>query len=350
MGYVIGDALTELKNLEPNTFNCVVTSPPYWGLRDYGTGRWTGGDPDCRHDSREGVCASCGARHVDFQLGLEQTLEEYLERMVEVFAEVHRVLRDDGTLWLNIGDSYIRSSTSGSRDSNRWPKQSCKLINPKRTNSPHGSLKIKDIAGVPWRLAFALQDYGWYLRQDIIWHKLNPMPESVRDRCCKSHEYIFLLTKNEQYHFDADAIKEPVTGTAHSRGSGVNPKARKSNTGVGWGYTEGKPKPRAKQNSSFSAAVSGLVDSRNKRSVWQVATHPYKGSHFATFPPELINPCILAGCPVGGKVLDPFLGSGTVGEVCERLGRDWFGIELNPDYESLIQERTAQIGLFNTER
>jgi site-specific DNA-methyltransferase (cytosine-N4-specific) len=225
-------------------------------------------------------------------------------------------------------------------------------------------LKPKDLVGQPWRLAFALQDAGYYLRQDIVWHKPNPMPESVRDRCTKAHEYLFLLTKNEKYFYDFAAMQEPVSGGAHARGSGVNPKAvvpagwdtsagghraltgRYAGTGVGFGRGYDKvAKPRAKQNASFSAAVKDLVDTRNRRSVWSIPTQSFDGAHFATFPEALVEPCILAGSRPGDIVFDPFMGSGTVASVAQRLGRRWLGAELNPDYIALQAERTRQPGL-----
>jgi site-specific DNA-methyltransferase (adenine-specific) len=313
--YFIGDALEILKTLEAESAHCCVTSPPYWGLRDYG---------------------------VDGQIGLESAPAPYIERLVEVFREVRRVLRDDGTLWLNIGDSYVRSGgeqSGGNRDLLHMEGKQQRM-----TSVPDG-MKPKNLVGIPWRVAFALQADGWYLRSDIIWHKPNPMPESVTDRPTKAHEYIFLLSKNQKYFYDADAIKEPVTGNAHSRGSGVNPKAGK-NEQSGDRRKEGfNERWKVKQNPSFSAAVKDLVSERNKRTVWTVPTDPFSGAHFACFPPKLIKPCILAGCPAGGTVIDPFFGSGTTGQVAEQLGRKWIGIELNPEYAKLIEKRTAQLGL-----
>lgn len=311
--YRIGDALTVLRELGAGRFHCCVTSPPYWGLRDYG---------------------------VEGQLGVEKTVEEYVERVVEIFREVRRVLRPDGTLWVNLGDCYNTSLPgnghpdhsgprfTGTRDGQNRSKAAAQMV-----RRDFGTLKRKDLVGVPWRVAFALQADGWWLRSDIIWSKPTLMPEAVTDRPTKSHDYIFLLARSEQYHYDAAAIREPVSGGAHARGSGVNPKARAAGSS------------KSRQNASFSAAVTDLVDRRNKRSVWTIQSSPYSGAHFATYPPDLIKPCILAGCPLGGEVLDPFFGSGTTGQVCEVLGRRWFGIELNPEYESLIRKRTAQQGL-----
>lgn len=312
---------------------CCVTSPPYWGLRDYG---------------------------VEGQLGLEPTLQEYIANMVEVFGLVKELIADDGVLWMNMGDSYARDVKKGQHKPGDSGKQA--YVYDRGGGRASGGvdfkygLKPKDLIGQPWRLAFALQDDGWYLRQDIIWHKPNPMPESVTDRCTKAHEYIFLLAKSERYYFDAEAISEPVSGTAHARGSGVNPKALGGDhpRNVDCRYeAPGQPEHtglrrkglKAKQNASFSAAVKDLVDTRNKRSVWTVATQSYSGAHFATFPPKLIEPCILAASRTGDVILDPFMGSGTTGQVAQNLGRQWIGCELNPEYEQLQNHRTAQSAL-----
>jgi DNA modification methylase len=324
----VGDAIEQLSLLSDESVQCCVTSPPYWGLRDYG---------------------------VTGQIGLEATPEAFLEKMVAVFEQVRRVLRKDGTCWINMGDSYASNaggySETGSRGATSCPRISAgtmSAIVQNRKRLPASGLKAKDLCGMPWRLAFALQAAGWYLRCDIIWHKPNPMSESVRDRPTKSHKYLFLLSRNERYYFDAEAIKEPVTGNAHTRGNGVNPKAYKMpdgwDTGPGAhgafhrnGREKGKTPGRnsrihmdrdnehaarakhPRQNASFSAAVRGLVEKRNKRSVWTVATAPYKEAHFATFPPKLIRPCILAGTKLGDLVLDPFGGSGTTAMVALQL-------------------------------
>lgn len=328
-----GDAYEVMSRMDRGSIQCCVTSPPYWGLRDYG---------------------------VDGQIGLEETPEEYVETVRMIFREVRRLLRDDGTLWLNMGDCYA-GGEGGTRDAQRWPKQS---RNDHRTthSRKHAGLKHKNIVGIPWRVAFALQGDGWYLRSDIIWHKPNPMPESMKDRPTKSHEYIFLLTKAARYYYDADAIKEPSSSDSHARYArgrsndhkwadgglgnqtiaksfehmrkpGVTPKAAASGSGI-------------KNNESFSAAVKDVVEDRNKRTVWTVPTYPYPGAHFATFPPNLIRPCILAGCPQGGTVLDPFAGSGTTGMVAEEAGRNSILIELNPEYCEMAKRRTAQMPLF----
>lgn len=324
-----GDCLETMRAMPDGLVQTCVTSPPYFGLRDYG------------HDG---------------QIGLESTPEEFVGKLVEVFREVRRVLSDAGTLWLNLGDSY---NTSGGVNNAGKNDALGKSPRPKQLGTVPG-LKSKDLIGIPWRVAFALQADGWYLRQDIIWHKPNPMPESVTDRCTKSHEYIFLLSKSPTYYCDMGAIKEQVTDSTISRlaqdvenqiGSdrvpgktngrmkavgGANSFARKT-------ATEGKPgAPSQHRPDRDPIDYEGM---RNKRSVWTVATTPYKGAHFATFPTELIEPCILAGAPAGGVVLDPFFGSGTTGQVAQNLGRQWIGCELNPAYEPLQRERLRQMGL-----
>ncbi|MBU9380668.1 DNA-methyltransferase [Burkholderia gladioli] len=295
----------------------IVTSPPYWGLRSY--------LPDGHPDKHR-------------EIGQEPTLREFIATLVEVFDLARQLLADDGTCWVNMGDGYVASKAD--------------------------RVKPKDISGQPWRLAFALQDAGWYLRQDIVWHKPNPMPESTRDRCMKAHEYLFLLSKSERYYYDFDAMQEPVSGTAHARGSGVNPKAREPagwdtgpgghrskvgrypGTGVGFGRGyDAVAKPRVKQNASFSGSVNELVTMRNRRSVWTIPTQSFAGAHFATFPEALVEPCVLAGSRPGDVVFDPFFGSGTVGQVAQRLGRRFLGCELNPDYEPLQRDRLRQPGL-----
>jgi DNA modification methylase len=279
-----------------------VTSPPYYGLRDYGR---------------------------DGQIGLEETPEEYITAMVEVFRCVRDVLADDGTVWLNIGDSYARQGGRESDQPRHWDGRE------KTPGSMHNTrmaqdigLKPKDLIGIPWMLAFALRADGWYLRQDIIWHKPNPMPESVQDRCTKAHEYIFLLSKSQKYYFDYEAIREEgviPAGTLAAKGSAE----RQGQKGV-----NARP-PEYKE-------YDGM---KNKRSVWTVTTKPYEGAHFAVFPSDLIEPCILAGAPVGGLVLDPFMGSGTTAQVAQNLGRQYLGCELNTDYKPLQDNRVAQQAL-----
>ena len=286
---IVGDCIESMKGLPDQSVNCCVTSPPYFGLRDYG---------------------------VDGQIGLEQTPEEYVTKMVEVFREVRRVLRDEGTLWLNIGDSYGKG---------------------------------KQLIGVPWRLAFALQADGWCLRQDIIWSKSNPMPESVRDRCTKSHEYIFLLSKSQKYFYDHDAIREPHTGEAAKAVElGFKEVGQRGvNSSVRRGLVGGQTTQFSKKGHSgyFGADGKCLLNplGKNKRSVWSVPTQSVKGAHFATFPAALIEPCVLAGCPVRGVVLDPFAGSGTTAEVSAQNGRDSVMIELNPEYAMMIHHRMSKL-------
>lgn len=294
---VVGDCREALRAL-PDCFrvNCCVTSPPYFGLRDYG--------------------------HAD-QIGLERTPEEYVATLVSVFREVRRVLSDDGTVFLNLGDSYFGGGRGGGGSADRKiGKGVSGLAYPHFTTA---SLKPKDLIGIPWRVAFALQADGWYLRSDIIWHKPNPMPESVTDRPTKSHEYVFLLAKSERYYYDAEAIKEPATDTGRINGRDGRDEA-----------PEARPpgsNPRTLARLDYSAT------GRNKRTVWTVPTSPFKGAHFATFPPALIEPCILAGCPEGGTVLDPFGGAGTTGLVADRLQRNALLIEINPEYAEMAKAR-----------
>ncbi len=294
-----GNVLDRIKDIEEKSVQCVVTSPPYWGLRDYGTAEWEQGDKECDHVEKKpfggsstlrdmslettkkevegksiqykSKCKKCGAIRKDSQLGLEETPEEFIENMVKVFRGVKKALKDDGTLWLNLGDSYSQT-------------------------------KNKQLLGIPWRVALALQQDGWYLRQDIIWHKPNPMPESVKDRCTKAHEYIFLLSKSSRYYYDSDAIRD---------------------------------KPH------YGEEVGA-----NKRSVWSINVKPYKEAHFATFPEKLPELCIKAGSKKGDIVLDPFFGSGTTGWVAQRLGRKWLGIELNPEFIKIAEKRFVQRELF----
>jgi DNA modification methylase len=309
-----GDCIEILKTLKPESVHCCVTSPPYWGLRDYG---------------------------VAGQFGLEKTPEEYVQKMVEVFREVRRVLRADSTLWLNLGDSYVSHGGTGHQGKHG---DRCNRTHTQRqllAAAGTSGLKPKDLVGVPWRVAFALQADGWYLRQDIIWHKPNPMPESVRDRCTKAHEYIFLLSKSEKYYFDHEAMKEPAicgakgsqfhTGKTGDHQLGRSQKIRPSKP-KGYFKAKGEPLP-------CQLPFRAVTDMRNRRSVWTVSTKPFAGAHFATFPPDLIEPCILAGCPAGGTVLDPFFGAGTTGLVAEKHGRNWIGVELNPEYVKIAKKR-----------
>ena len=349
MQLLLGDSLTILKTLPSQSVQTCVTSPPYWGLRDYGTARWEGGDPNCQHNPQrpdggarsnralplgrgglyKAICARCGAKRIDQQIGLESTPEAYVDRMVVVFREVHRVLKSDGTLWLNLGDSYAGGGRGGD------PKHLRVDNSAKSTVSSYRDIPPKNLVGIPWRVAFALQADGWYLRQDVIWHKPNPMPESVKDRCAKAHEYIFLLSKSRRYYIDAEAISEPIADSSIHRAHGRY-DGDKAKRGV---YAMGAASV-IEQHRKIREGKSR----RNKRSVWSVTTKPYEGAHFATFPPDLIRPCILAGAPTQHTVLDPFMGSGTTGYVARSLQRNFIGIELNPAYLKLAKERIGALG------
>ena len=297
-----GDCRETLKTLADQSINTCITSPPYWGLRDYGE---------------------------EEQLGMEDTPEEFVKNLVQVFREVKRVLRDDGTVWLNLGDSYGQQKGKGF---NANSKEGYVVSRRKELQERQGNIEVKtnlppkNLVGIPWRVAFALQADGWYLRQDIIWHKHNPMPESVKDRCTKAHEYIFLFSKNKKYYYDNEAIKEPAKdwgtrdrtkGKYHNKGTGLSP-----HTGLNKSYP-----------------------TKNKRSVWSVTNKPYKGTHFAVFPPDLIEPCILAGSKKGDLILDPFMGSGTTAMVSKQLDRHYIGCELHEEYKSLIDSRLPNTSL-----
>jgi DNA modification methylase len=343
-----GDCRDVLKTLPDESVHCVVTSPPYWGLRDYG---------------------------VAGQLGLEPTPSEYVAKMIAVFADVRRVLRDDGTVWLNLGDSYTGGGRGGGAEGSKQQTNVGSLPDSLKADTfrrgagradglvtdesprnrdgigPVAGLPSKNLVGIPWRVAFALQADGWYLRQDIIWSKPNPMPESVTDRCTKAHEYIFMLSKSERYYYDQDAIKEPalyhgITGMDDSgfknaaEFDGKHGEAAKSGK-----QRRDKQRGHGRRHAGFNDRWDAMEKAeqcggmRNKRSVWEVATRPYADAHFATFPPDLIEPCILAGCPEGGTVLDPFGGAGTTGLVADRHKRNAILIELNPEYAEMAKRR-----------
>ena len=407
----IGDALTVLKTLPSDSIHMCCTSPPYWGLRDYGTATWEGGDPGCDHNpqkpdgggradrslplGRGGVYkerCKCGATRIDSQIGLEATPEAYVEKLVAVFREVRRVLRDDGTLWLNMGDSY---NSPGPNNHNKSSIIGTTKLDGQPSTKKIDSLKPKDLVGMPWRVAFALQADGWWLRQDIIWAKPNPMPESVTDRCTKAHEYIFLLTKSARYFYDAEAVREKNTDGSIKR----------------WSKNPRRSPPKLDRGSidPYDYSPDMNLIGRNLRSVWTITTKPYKNAHFATFPPELPEICIKAGtsekgcCPECGKpwvrvvekgistgvngkqdnsastlrhdalkhsgrigetestttgwqptcahnlepvpcvVLDPFAGSGTVGQVARNLGRNFILIELNEKYIQMQENRCEDL-------
>lgn len=452
-----GNCLDVLKTLPDEIIDCCVTSPPYYGLRDYGTGTWVGGDPDCPHrrttkrsdktitghkqDELEGnvgdaiyktVCPLCGAVREDNQIGLEETPEEYVQKLVDVFHEVKRVMKDDGTLWLNIGDSYVAKPPSHRDTPNMQDKSYGNWeteLGYEKSSSRYKALltryKNKDLIGIPWMLAFALRKDGWYLRQDIIWHKPNPMPESVKDRCTKSHEYVFLLSKNPRYYFDNNSIQENAVtsevyeskekksskyenteqessvrqGIHRDRGNDIVvvrkrlpsheefvsfirehttvdiladnteiPRTkiehwfRKDEDGFSYPSVEDWEKIRDYVDDwsedfkdidermtdvtyETDAVLKNFNGKRNKRDVWSVTTKAVKEAHFATFPEELIEPCILAGCRKGGIVLDPFFGSGTTGRVATKHNRNYLGIELNPEYIEISKRRTDNIQL-----
>ncbi|RWU16260.1 DNA-methyltransferase [Xanthomonas phaseoli] len=312
----VGDCLNILPILDNASVQTCITSPPYYGLRDYGMAG---------------------------QIGLEETPAAYVARLVAVFAEVRRVLRDDGTLWLNLGDSYAAGGRGGGgsfmaeRADAAWSGRG----EATGWRSAPAGLKHKDLVGIPWRVAFALQEAGWYLRQDIIWAKPNPMPESVGDRCTKAHEYLFLLSKSPRYYFDQGAIREQATGSA-IKADGTRSR-RDSFARAGAVAHHVLPGQQAAQHRETRDGEAFDIDTRNKRSVWTVATKPFREAHFATFPEQLIEPCVLAGAPAGGVVLDPFMGAGTTAVVAERLGRRWLGVELNPEYADIAQERLRGI-------
>lgn len=321
-----GDCLEVLNKMPAGLVNTCVTSPPYWGLRDYG---------------------------VPGQFGVEESRDKYISNMVRVFRAVHRVLRDDGTLWLNLGDSYNaynhnRGAASGSN------KNHHEIMRPADPGLSEPKLKPKDLIGIPWHVAFALQSDGWYLRQDIIWSKPNPMPESVTDRCTKAHEYIFLLSKSQKYYYNGEAIKEPIvgdgrigTGVGFGIGYDKNPKPRVKRIPAGWDTGPGTHHEKVGRYSTTKLPVAQTEKDgkRNKRSVWTVNTQPMADAHFATFPENLIDPCIKAGCPKGGVVLDPFMGAGTTARVAIKNGCQYVGIELNPEYIKLAEKRNSQMDI-----
>lgn len=347
---ILGDCLESLKTFPDGIVNTCITSPPYYGLRDYGC---------------EG------------QIGLEETPQEYVDKLVDVFREVKRVLRDDGTLWLNLGDSYSGSGKGQTREGSKDPKRGkTNGMKLKQSTICCEGLKPKDLIGIPWRVAFALQEDGWHLRQDIIWHKPNPMPESVTDRCTKAHEYIFLLSKSQKYYYNADAIKEKAIygGTEERKDratdgqrscpdemkNGIRPHKNLQDKGqtphtmhlnrvkdplAGLGRISYGGKRNGIDGEGQESFVS-ISENRNKRSVWTVTTKPCSLAHFATFPEDLILPCVLAGCPQGGTILDPFSGAGTTALVAKKNGCHYLGCELNPKYIGISDKRLSQEYLF----
>jgi len=348
---------------------CTVSLPVRlidYGLRDYGTAKWEGGDPNCEHTvgsgdndnlktyvtrpERDGIkrqyCQKCGAVRIDQQIGLEQTPAEYVDDIVQVFREVWRVLRDDGTAWLNLGDSYagnMSRASNGGRAGYGTPREGI-------FNRGWDGIKDKDLIGIPWMVAFALRDDGWYLRQDIIWHKPNPMPESVKDRCTKAHEYIFLLSKSPRYYYDYEAVLEPANNdVGKPRAFAKKGNGDRNDTGNVYipKYYKNLQDDGQQPNTMHLKRLEGeeyVSPVRNRRSVWTIPTSPYRGAHYATFPPKLIEPMILAGCPAGGIVLDPFVGSGTTVMVANHLGRKGIGLDLNFKYlKDNAKERIATV-------
>ena len=392
-----GNSLDILKTLPAESVDCCVTSPPYYGLRDYGTGQWIGGDPNCPHRRLskcsdktitghaqaelkgnvgdaiyKTVCPLCGAVRVDEQIGLEETPYIYIYILTQLFREVRRVLKPQGTLWLNIGDSYAGGAGRWGGAENISDIQSGNQGSlteiPVAKKWKDDTIKQKDLIGIPWMLAFALRADGWYLRQDIIWAKTNCMPESVKDRCVKSHEYIFLLSKSPKYYFDYKAIQTPSSEVLKKRAEyGLKTSRPEDMDGhfdtekMGDRFVKDMANARdvwdeehyknlqykGQQNHSMhERRAEGFKDVEytmaNKRDVWRVSCSSYKEAHFATFPEELIRPCIKAGCPKGGVVLDPFFGSGTTGAVAIQEGCDYIGIELNPEYIELANRRLSE--------
>jgi DNA modification methylase len=323
--------LPGLKNIPDQSVHCCVTSPPYWGLRDYG---------------------------MDGQLGLEKTPEEFIEKLVEVFREVKRVLRDDGTIWVNIGDSYAHNGAAyhDGKSTLIGRKQGTEMGAAKRFVKKGGDLKPKDLVGIPWMLAFALRADGWYLRQDIIWSKPNPMPESVTDRCTKAHEYIFMLSKSHKYYYDSAAIKTPPKNPEDDlrriSKATINGKSTPDAEKNGIRKVD-KQRGHSRKHAGFNERWDNMTGAEqasmgaNKRSVWEIATKPFKEAHFATFPEDLIVPCIKAGAPEGGTILDPFMGAGTTAVVARKLNRNYLGFELNPDYINIAESRIdKELGFF----
>lgn len=323
----VGDCREVLRTLPDESIHCCVTSPPYFGLRDYG---------------------------VDGQIGLEPSVGTYVEEMVSVAREIHRVLRPDGTFWLNLGDSYSRSGKGGSPGTSKNIKQKTNVGSlSTRGRVQNTRLVAKQLFGVPWRVALALQDDGWLLRQDIVWHKPNPMPESVRDRCTRAHEFIFMFSKNAKYYYDSEAIMEPRSQGEQRptfRGGAYCNNSTHDNSNGGKSTVVGnvrvdKQRGHSRRHAGFNDRWDAMgrdeqcFGSRNKRDVWTVATSGFSGAHFATFPAALIKPCVLAGCPAGGVVLDPFFGAGTTGVVAKQNGRSAIGIELNPTYAEMARAR-----------
>ena len=377
LNIIVGDCREEMAKLPEQSVQCVVTSPPYWGQRDYGTANFIGGnDPECDHiapvnrraagfnkryhgkefatdkqgetpGAYTGKCGKCGAVRSSAGIGLEPDVHEWIDSMVEVFRGVWRVLRDDGTVWLNLGDKYNGSGGGGQSEEKR-----SKNWQPSYKKSNEKWLKQKDLIGLPWRMAFALQDDGWYLRRDIIWHKPNPMPESATDRPSTAHEYVFLLTKQPKYFYDQDAVRTASDSTQKSTPTGWD-----SSTGEGGHGTIHKQGRSLLPDNASRSKTSEIWDEQgyqksgernthplgaNMRSVWTIPTQPFGGAHYATYPEKLVEPCVKAGSREGDTVLDPFSGAGTTGLVAMRLGRSYTDIELNPEYAAMSRKRIVE--------
>ncbi len=362
--FLQGDVFDKIKELEDNSIDCVVTSPPYWGLRDYGTASYEGGDPDCKHTITDGIvdnknnklierpdrasdkknCVKCGAKRIDKQLGLEPTYQEHIQNIVELFKVIKPKLKDSATVWLNYGDSYaatINGTKVKDMKKNWGRKADDRTFVDKPFCTIQGSLKQKDLVMIPNRIAIALQEDGWWIRSEIIWHKPNPMPESTKDRPTQCHEKIWLITKNKKYYYDAEAVREPCQNETIRRMTlGNKGKIGNNKNSTGW-----------KQLNNYWGSEQSVKDAnkgRNRRNVWTITTKPFKDAHFATFPKDLIEPCIKAGCPENGIVLDPFGGSGTTGIVAVENNRKAILIELNKDYIHIAKKRiNKELGLFN---
>lgn len=370
-----GDCLAALKTLPDESVHCCVSSPPYWGLRDYGTGQWVGGDPACAHRSptmREGRnedraklagsaatnayqnilahnarCGKCGAVKQDQQIGLEPSFDAHMASLLAVFGEVRRVLRKEGTFWLNYGDAYAGVPNGRSAADVKAIGNDDRTFRDKPMSTVGGVFKAKDRMMLPARVAIALQESGWWLRDEIVWHKPNPMPISVRDRTTPSHEMLYMLSKSARYYYDQDAIKEPIADASRKR---YAQETLNDQTG---GFKQDMyesgitgQRARSRRPAEILKTLAGS-EVRNRRSVWSISTKPFADAHFATFPPDLIRPCILAGCPEGGTVLDPFFGAGTTGLVATQHGRNCIGIELNPAYIDIARKRLGlPIGAF----
>ena len=373
ISFLQGDVFDNIKKLDDDSIDCVVTSPPYWGLRDYGTASYQGGDPNCQHTITDGIvdnknnklierpdrasdkknCVKCGAKRIDKQLGLEPTYQEHIQNIVELFRAMKPKLKDSATIWLNYGDSYAATVNGTKVKDMKKNLQKNRIENKGKTNGVYddrgfidkpfstiqGSLKPKDLVMIPNRIAIALQDDGWWIRSEIIWHKPNPMPESTKDRPTSCHEKIWLITKSKKYYYDADAIKEPCKDNYKNTSNHFRDSKNYLN---GNSFKNSNIVTNKKEN-----LEKKFYSLKNKRNVWTVTTKPCKDAHFATFPKDLIEPCIKAGCPENGIVFDPFGGSGTTGIVAKLFNRKSIMSELNPEYIKIAKARiNKEFGMF----